>query len=473
MTVGANQQFDATVTGHYNTAVVWSASGGAITQGGLFTPNAAGTYYVTATSVADPDASDTVAVIVQDLAAGSFGISPTQVTMLVNNTQQFIPIYVDLAPGVTWEVVESGGGTIDENGLYTAPNEPGVYHVKGTSTANPELTATAVITVNPVVAVSVAPGAVTLLTGAQQQFEAEVTGTDNTAVTWSTTGGQITQGGLFTAPGTPGTYYVTATSVADPSKSDTVEITVNPVIIVSVAPESVSIYTGAQQQFEAEVTGTSNTAVTWSATGGSVDGNGLYTAPGTPGTYYVTATSVEDNSKSSTAEVVVTLPPVTSIAISPSAVTLEYGAIQQFEAILDNLDPGVTWTVDEGAAGGTITSGGLYTAPNTTGTYHVTVTSVDDPTKSATATISVVPPIRLFITPKTVHLDLGESFQFNGHAQGGTTQLDWSVLEADGGTIDDNGLYTAPMVPGTYHVVVSSVANPKQKDIATVIVDPQ
>jgi len=559
MYTNQQQQFDATVTGAYNTAVTWSASAGSITQTGLYTaPSTPGTYYVTATSVENPNASDTVAVVVQDLGGGTFAITPTQVTMLVNNTQQFDPIYSGLAPGVTWEVQEEGGGTIDENGLYTAPNEPGTYHVIGTSTADPSQTATAVITVNPVVAVSVSPEGITLVTGAQQQLEAAVTGTANTAVTWTTTGGNITQDGLYTAPGTPGTYYVTATSIADPSKSDTVAITVNPVVIVSVSPDSVALYTGAQQQFDAIVTGTSNTAVTWEATGGSINSNGLYTAPG-PGTYYVTATSVEDPSKSSTAEVVVTSPPPTDITISPTAVTLDYGETQQFTADLVNLDPGVTWKVDEGTAGGTITStglytaptsagtyhvivtstddptktatatitveapivtdisitpstvileygatqqfaailvnlgpdvtwkvdegttggtitsDGLYTAPNTTGTYHVTVTSNDDSEKSATATISVVPPIRMFITPKTVHLSPGETKQFKGHAQGATNPdaLDWSVLETDGGTISDTGLYTAPMVPGTYHVVVASAENPKQKDIATVVVDPQ
>ena len=396
MLTNQQQQFDATVTGIYDTRVVWSASGGSITQTGLYTaPSVPGTYYVTATSVAYPDASDTVAVVVQALPTGSFAITPTSVTMRVNNTQQFTPIYTDLAPGATWEVEEVGGGTVDENGLYTAPNEPGTYHVKATSTANSELTATAVITVLPVVAVNVTPGAVTLLTGAQQQFEAAVTGTDNTAVTWAATGGSITQGGLFTAPGTADTYYVTATSVEDPSKSDTVAVT-------------------------------------------------------------VIALPQEEK----------------SIAISPSEVILEVGDTQQFSAVLEGLAPGVSWTIDEAPAGGSITSGGLYTAPSSPGTYHVTVTNIAEPTYSATATVTVVPPIRLFITPKTVHLDPGESFQFNGHVQGGVTELDWSVLEADGGTISDTGLYTAPMEPGTYHVVVKSVANPKQKDIATVHVDP-
>jgi len=39
-------------------------------------------------------------------------------------------------------------------------------------------------------------------------------------------------------------------------------------------------------------------------------------------------------------------------------------------------DQHVTWDLEEGAAGGTITADGLYTAPSTTGTFHVRATCV-------------------------------------------------------------------------------------------------
>lgn len=42
---------------------------------------------------------------------------------------------------------------------------------------------------------------------------------------------------------------------------------------------------------------------------------------------------------------------------------------------------GVNWLIREGAAGGAITSSGVYTAPSVAGTYHVVVSSVVDPTK--------------------------------------------------------------------------------------------
>ncbi|GEJ58165.1 hypothetical protein AMYX_29060 [Anaeromyxobacter diazotrophicus] len=49
----------------------------------------------------------------------------------------------------------------------------------------------------------------------------------------------------------------------------------------------------------------------------------------------------------------------------------------------------VIWSVREGAAGGTVTSAGVYLAPPTAGTYHVDGTSVADASKVGTATVLV------------------------------------------------------------------------------------
>jgi hypothetical protein len=51
----------------------------------------------------------------------------------------------------------------------------------------------------------------------------------------------------------------------------------------------------------------------------------------------------------------------------------------------------VTWSVQEGPAGGTIDEDGTYVSPATPGVYHVVATSKSDPAESATATVTVVP----------------------------------------------------------------------------------
>jgi hypothetical protein len=81
-------------------------------------------------------------------------------------------------------------------------------------------------------------------------------------------------------------------------------------VTVSPNPGSVNLNSGSTLQFTATVNGTGSysSAVTWSASSGSVNSSGLYTAPATPGNYTVTATSVQDASKSGTATVNVTKP---------------------------------------------------------------------------------------------------------------------------------------------------------------------
>jgi hypothetical protein len=82
-----------------------------------------------------------------------------------------------------------------------------------------------------------------------------------------------------------------------------------PTVTVAIRPLSALVQTGGQQQFSATVTGTSNSAVSWSAAGGTISSSGLFTAGNTVGTYNVIATSVADSSKSAQATVTVTVPP--------------------------------------------------------------------------------------------------------------------------------------------------------------------
>lgn len=81
-----------------------------------------------------------------------------------------------------------------------------------------------------VVGVSIAPTAVSIQTGTEATFTAIVTGSPNTAVTWSVREpsgcGSITPAGVYTAPASATTCHVVATSVADPTKFAQATVTV-------------------------------------------------------------------------------------------------------------------------------------------------------------------------------------------------------------------------------------------------------
>lgn len=85
-------------------------------------------------------------------------------------------------------------------------------------------------------------------------------------------------------------------------------------ISVSVSPVSAMVPPGGSQQFTAQVSGTSNTAVTWSASGvtggnatvGTISASGFYTAPAampTPSEITIAAVSAADSGSSGTAMV--------------------------------------------------------------------------------------------------------------------------------------------------------------------------
>jgi hypothetical protein len=204
-----------------------------------------------------------------------------------------------------------------------------VYTTSGTITPTvTDAAAGATATVSPAsvpvtvqtVAVTLTPGSVTVNAGQQVQFSAGVTGTSNTAVTWqvnsvtngNATFGTISSGGLYTAPAavpSPATFAIKATSVADPTKSASANVTVSSAstspVSVTISPMATTVAAGTTVQFTAMVqnAGTS-TAVTWQASGaGTINSSsGLYTAPATvPASpnVTVTATSVADPTKSS------------------------------------------------------------------------------------------------------------------------------------------------------------------------------
>jgi IPT/TIG domain len=77
-------------------------------------------------------------------------------------------------------------------------------------------------------------------------------------------------------------------------------------------------------------------------------------------------------------------------SVSPSTETLGPHGTRQFVFTMKGSDANAEWVVEEGAAGGIITSTGLYTAPSAAGTYHLTATSVTDSSENATATVTVV-----------------------------------------------------------------------------------
>lgn len=467
LTVNVGTTINFAGTTDYGTRLNWNFGDGTTTTGFSVykTYTTGGTFTVTLTATGMGYDSSTATRTITVIPVG-ISISPTSASLATSATKQFAATVTGTTnTGVTWSCT---GGSINTAGLYTAPATPGTYTVTATSVADTSKKANATVTVAyPPVTISLSPTSVQLNYGQTRTFSATVTGGNgSTAVTWSCTAGTITSGGLYTAPATTGTYTVTAQAQADASKTASATVQVAAPVAVSLSPKTLTLTTGQSQTFSATVTGGfSGTSVSWSCTGGTVNGAGTFTAPGTPGTYTVTATSVSDPSKSDSATVTVQAP--VTISVAPTSVALAWSQTRTFTATVTggNGSTGVNWS----CSAGTITAGGLYTAPATTGTYTVTAQAQADTSKTASATVTVTPPVAVTISPASATLVYGQAQTFTASVSGGSgnTAVTWSCT---GGTVTSGGAFTAPSASGTCTVTATSVADPSKSASAPVTV---
>jgi hypothetical protein len=173
-----------------------------------------------------------------------------------------------------------------------------------------------------------------------------------------------------------------------------------PVVQVTVAPITANVRAGSAQQFAATVTGTTNTAVTWSVAGvvsgnstvGTINSGGQYVAPQklpTPNTITVTAASAADATKSASATVTLLNPTPILSSISPSTIN---GGSFTLAITGSNFVNGAQASLSGAALATTFVSSTQLTATGsqtTSGTYSITVTN-PNPGASTSSAINLI-----------------------------------------------------------------------------------
>jgi len=245
---------------------------------------------------------------------------------------------------------------------------------------------------------------------------------------------------------------------------------------VSVIPANASVKAGTTQQFQAAVTASPgvSTAVTWSASSGTISNTGMYTAPANvpnPSTVTVTATSIADTAKSGGAQAGIFL--VQGVTVTPGSATLQPEQSQKFTATVQGegtFNTTVTWQVNQTPGGypqvGTITADGSYTAPaGVPNPDPVTVQAVSnaDPGVSGNVSVGIAGITSIAISPTSVGLFPGQSQQFTAIVQGiGTFDpaVVWNV-QGSVGTITQQGLYQLPaaLAQATQETVTVTAVN--------------
>ncbi len=250
--VGQTKQFSAAVTGTPNTSVTWgvnNVTGGNTTVGmvdtnGLFlapstVPNPA-TVSVQAASVASPTSTGSAAVTILPPPSIS-SVSPSPVTVgsftLTVNGAGFIAGSVVSFGGTPLSTTFNSATRLTATGSAASPatNVPVRVNTPDGGVSN---TVTVNVVSAPAISVTISPTSATVRVNRTKQFTATVQNSSNQSVTWKVngvTGGNSTVGtigtsGLYRAPASvpnPAVVTVSATSVADPTKSANASVTVS------------------------------------------------------------------------------------------------------------------------------------------------------------------------------------------------------------------------------------------------------
>lgn len=483
-----------------------------------------------AANAASAGATSNTATLNGTAEAGlAISVFPTSTTVAVGATQQTTAMVTgNPNTSVTWGVSGAGCsgaacGTISSDGLYTAPSSvpsPATVSVIATSVADPTKSASASVTVVAAVAVllSISPTSASVPTAGMQSFTATVNSASNTAVAWSLTGagcsgsacGTLSTSALsavysapFVAP-SPASVTVVATNVEDPTKSAAATLTIVPTVLISVTPINVSVLPGTTQQFNAAVTGMSNTAVAWVVSGagcsgaacGIIDSSGSYTAPSaapSQPTVTVTATSIADPTKSGSVNVNLDAAASVTVTVQPNgSTTSPYSPLRPLPGATKRLyanvckgsnapdcarpaDISVTWQTSCGALSATTGPYVYYTAPSSGGPCIISATNPPSGV-SATATATLAnPSVSIDVIPAALVLYKGQYVLLQAIVSGSVNRdVTWSLTDNSGGagTLTPQG-WTATFsasAAGTYVATATSSADGTKTAVVTLYV---
>jgi uncharacterized protein YjdB len=335
---------------------------------------------------------------------------------------------------------------------------------------------------SPVAQVVIAPDTVTLNPYQTQQFLAygrtQAGDSVAVAVSWSTSGGAISSGGLYAADTVAGDFVVTGTAQASAtaptgatsstlfSGSGGVRNRGTLTQIVEM-PSSATVLVGGTVQFSAYGRTKSGdsvaVSVTWSSSNtavATVSSSGLMTAVAA-GQATISATG---GAKTAAATATVTNVPVASVAVSPTTASLTVGQTAQLTATPEDSSGSplsgrvVTWATSN-ASVATVSMTGLVSAVGA-GSATITATS-EGKSGTAAVTAAAVPVASVTVTPTTASLTVGQTTQLtatpkdaNGTPLSGRA-VTWATSNAGVATVSATGVVTG-VAPGTATITATS-----------------
>jgi hypothetical protein len=327
--------------------------------------------------------------------------------------------------------LQSGLGTISTDGEYIPAATSGTAVIKVSDSKSH--VAYSQVSINDVL--TIVPAQLTLLPKQSFQFQA-TGGVGEKFFVLDAGKGTIVASGSYTASETGGNAIVTVSDEAGNKSSCLISIATE----LTVIPNAISVAKNSVMSFSISGGTPPYVLSMQESGGGSVTSQGLYFAPTIAGDYKM---NIEDRSGG---KVTALISVYDSLILQPFSAAISVADSINFSAS-GGQQPYVYSILESG--GGSIANSGVYTAPNIPGRYHVTVT---DQLGHASSTEVTVNPL-LSLSVGTVILAVNDNFIVQSN--NGTPPYTFAVVEADGGTINSSGYYSAPRLPGDFTIRVS------------------
>ena len=507
VTVGTPVAYSATVTNAYNSGVTWSHSGGTGSWvSNTFTPSNASVsgvqYTITATSTGEPTKATSTSlysyaapVATSITAVSSEGSSSSLLAVNWDENFTLTPVYSNGKPVNPATITYTGGSVVcPATGVTSSPISAstftGTRRYTLTVTNTPGTTDTKYVDVQrrTVSLGAIIASALTVATSGSLQFQVPtITGATNTRVNWTATGGSFSSSQtekavntFWTAPSTPGTYTITATS--DASSSVFVSTTVLVVSLGQLNGGSSCIIGGAYSLNGGGFTGGTGVSL--------VKINGVTASYGTVtdstisnitvpqmSTYGSVPVAVTINGVATTTSGNIAVPSLSSIVATPSSFNED--STTTLSSTVSNLfNTNINWSAT-GSTGGLTgfspqqtTSGGttVWTPPSISTTpqsYSITATADGNPSTQTVTSVTVHKlPIATSLTANITSVPYDGSFTLTPSYLYGSGSIDWGVAN------NGNGVATNPIsvssFTGTRRYTLT-VTNPKGSTATTYV----
>jgi len=401
-------------------AIHCTVTGPATIAGNVITLTGTGAVIVTATQ-------DATANYKASSVSASFQINPATPTLTFTSAPSgsisFSPSAFPVTAqsnstgAITYSVV-SGPATISGNQLQLTG--AGTVEIEASVAAAGNYGAAAVTRTFGVTTISpglqlTAPGAPTTFTATP--FSVSTSSNSQGAITYSILSGPatISANGTVTLTGAGPVVIQASQAAAGGYAAATTTVTVTTALnmqIGAISPASETVAPGTIS-FSDTVTGGVTDAINWTASGGTINSAGVWTAPNTAGTYTITATSAEDSSKSASVTITISAPVIQTQPVSQSicgsgaislSVTAEYAS-------------SYLWYLNNSAiSGATSATYVVAGSSSTAGSYTVAVTNGAGTVTSQPATVQVGSSITS--QPASLTISEGQTAAFSVAASG-------------------------------------------------------